>query len=347
MSCAMRELVVASSDRYFNFRDDPLLRKLPGWFPWLRVTENLAEADVIFHGLFGNDYLDYPDAVAIEYIGENITPDFNRADYALSFSRLTYGDRHYRCPLYRLVPEYETLFDADRRTAGCPDAAAERDRKTAFCTVVVSNANRDGALTTLFDLLNAYRPIASGGRWRNTFGGRRVEDKQAFLRSGRFSLVFENSATPGYVTEKLVHAFAAHTVPIYWGAPDVSQDFNPKAFIDCSRFASFEAVAEEVRRLDADPAAYAAMLSEPCFADGREPEPISDEALRAWFAAIFARSPEAMRRRNRLTRGAMVWNTARLSVPCVAGRVPALRHAMRLILSKRYRSACRKLGTDV
>ena len=30
--------------------------------------------------------------------------------------------------------------------------------------------------------------------------------------------------------KKIVDAFAAATVPIYWGAPDVKQEFNPAAF---------------------------------------------------------------------------------------------------------------------
>ena len=33
----------------------------------------------------------------------------------------------------------------------------------------------------------------------------------------RFALVFENKDWPGYVTEKIVSAFLAGAIPIYWG----------------------------------------------------------------------------------------------------------------------------------
>jgi len=52
----------------------------------------------------------------------------------------------------------------------------------------------------------------------------------------RFSLVMENRDTfdsmlYGYVTEKILTAFLRKEIPIYYGPPEVTQFFNPKAFI--------------------------------------------------------------------------------------------------------------------
>jgi len=47
----------------------------------------------------------------------------------------------------------------------------------------------------------------------------------------RYALVMENSDSPGYVSEKILHAFLSGTVPIYYGSRFVFEIFNAKAFI--------------------------------------------------------------------------------------------------------------------
>lgn len=338
----MHEILLASSDRYLPL-DAAWVKDLFAWFPTLKPTDDLARADIILHSFYDDRWRDYPDAIAVEVSGENAPPDFNQADYAISPYRIAYGDRHLRYPAFCLRPTFRSLFDAEGRLIPF-DAHAEAARKERFCTIVVSNANRDGACTTLFDLLSAHKPLASGGKWRNSFGGKRVDDKLAFLRTGKFTLACENSAFPDYVTEKIVDAFAARTVPIYWGAPNVSETFNPEAFIDCSRFPSLEAVVEEVRRLDADDAAYEAMLAAPLFKEGCCPETFRKERLRDFFANILSQPHEAAKRRCRQARAGMIWERGRMAAPLVAYRLAALRHALRLCLSRRYRSHCRHVG---
>jgi len=56
-----------------------------------------------------------------------------------------------------------------------------------------------------------------------------------FLQRHKYAITFENSATSGYMTEKLVSAYVAETIPIYFGPPlsQVENVFNTKAFIYC------------------------------------------------------------------------------------------------------------------
>lgn len=53
----------------------------------------------------------------------------------------------------------------------------------------------------------------------------------------KFALTFENSATSGYVTEKIVNAFLAKAIPVYFGPKSKQiaalQLLNPKAYIHC------------------------------------------------------------------------------------------------------------------
>ncbi len=273
----------------------PLLEMLQENFA-VEWTE--ADPDFVIHSSFGHDVLRH-EGVRVCWLGENLVPDFNISDYAMGFSRLSFGDRYRRVPLYRWYKEYEDLFDERRRVVSVSGEQALRD-KSLFCTVVVTNgSNRDPYLADLMDAVCGYRLVSSGGKWRNNVGGP-VEDKMAFVRQGKFALVCENSSTPGYVTEKILHAFAAHTVPVYWGASDVEADFNPEAFVNCHRCASFGEVVERIKWLDTHDDAYCRMLEQPCFAGAEEPAPLRKSEIQGWLASIFSQDRASAYRRNRL-----------------------------------------------
>lgn len=80
----------------------------------------------------------------------------------------------------------------------------------------------------------------------------------------RFVLAFEAASIPGFVTKQLVKALLAGSIPVYWGAPDVANHFNPKRFLNIADFESFDACIDEMLRLDANHAAFAEVVSEPC-----------------------------------------------------------------------------------
>ena len=52
----------------------------------------------------------------------------------------------------------------------------------------------------------------------------------------KFTLCFENSIFPGYVTEKLFDALLANTVPIYLGDPNILESVPGNTFIDAREF---------------------------------------------------------------------------------------------------------------
>jgi len=67
------------------------------------------------------------------------------------------------------------------------------------------------------------------------------ESKKDVLQHYKFSICFENAkGYPGLITEKIFDCFAAGTVPIYYGAPNV-HDYIPKScFIDFRDFHNYE-----------------------------------------------------------------------------------------------------------
>lgn len=269
----------------FDPTDNMITRRLAPFYE----LEFCDDPDFLFVSAFGHEHLKHR-GVKILYMGENLVPDFNLFDYALGFDRLSFGDRYIRYPNYCF--RFASLQSRLKGFVGEP--VETRD----FCNVVISNGHADECRGRMFELLNAYRPVKSGGRWRNNIGGR-VSDKLAFEGGFKFTLAFENTAAPGYVTEKILEAFAGGTVPIYWGAPDVTKDFNPDAFFNCNDYATLEEAVEGIKALDADDAAYARMLAAPVFREDSEGLALMrDDPLVGFLRHILDQSPAAARRRN-------------------------------------------------
>lgn len=80
-----------------------------------------------------------------------------------------------------------------------------------------------------------------------------VETKWEGLAPYKYALTLENRAAPNIVTEKLPDAFLALCLPIYWGAPNASDFFDPDGFrqIDIRDWSGSVEVIEQV--LDEDP----------------------------------------------------------------------------------------------
>ncbi|ANV98156.1 hypothetical protein BBW65_04780 [Helicobacter enhydrae] len=175
--------------------------------------------DFLLCSVFGNQHLEY-DCIKIFYTGEAITPDFNFYDYALGFDYLDFGDRYLRYPLFLL--DQKTFKLAEQKHLLKDEAKLlQRD----FCSFVVSNGNAHPIRKEFFEALSKINFVASGGRYQNNIG-KYVENKLDFIQSYKFNIAFENSRYAGYCTEKIIDAFAAQSIPIYWGDPSLKTTFK-------------------------------------------------------------------------------------------------------------------------
>ena len=78
----------------------------------------------------------------------------------------------------------------------------------------------------------------------------RVEAKQAALRRYRFTICFENACgIDDYITEKLFDCLLAGTIPIYYGAPNITERVPADCFIEYRCFASHEALYRHLTSL--------------------------------------------------------------------------------------------------
>jgi hypothetical protein len=99
--------------------------------------------------------------------------------------------------------------------------------------------------------------------------GQRSENGQQFCEFG-FCVAMENQVAPGYLTEKIGHAFLAGSVPIYWGdTATVSEFFNPETFVDVGTFVSPEAAADYAVEIWRDPQKLQRYLDAPLLLNDR------------------------------------------------------------------------------
>ena len=79
-------------------------------------------------------------------------------------------------------------------------------------------------------------------------GFQRLADKWDGVAPYRYSIAFENTIAPLYFTEKLMDCFVCHTLPLYYGAPDILQHFPAKSMIliDPDDPAIFERIKENI-----------------------------------------------------------------------------------------------------
>jgi alpha(1,3/1,4) fucosyltransferase len=71
------------------------------------------------------------------------------------------------------------------------------------------------------------------------------------MRQYKFALVIENAVFPGYVSEKILDAFFAGCIPVYLGAPDVTNFIPAETFIDRRKFKNWEDVYAYMKGMSA------------------------------------------------------------------------------------------------
>ena len=223
---------------------------------------------------------------------ELMEPDLNIFDYGFTWNPdLRSGDRigrnfPYMYDFINKVPYINTFTreDAKKILAGNPK----------FCNFIylVEYKHRD----EFFHLLSKYKRVDSLGKHLNNTGilptrtERNWFDLSVRLKTGyKFSIAIENAAYKGYTSEKIVSSLLAHTVPIYWGDPAITNLINPKAFINCQDYSSFEEVVERVKEIDNDDELWLDIVTQPWQTEEQRAKTIQEfEDYNKFFRNIFA-----------------------------------------------------------
>lgn len=76
------------------------------------------------------------------------------------------------------------------------------------------------------------------------------KDKYKILSKFKFCLCFENCEISGNISEKIFDCFKGGCVPIYLGAPDISDFLPEKCFIDFRKFNNYMNLAKFLKAMD-------------------------------------------------------------------------------------------------
>ena len=251
-------------------------------FDGIDYVLNPHEADVVISSVFGRTQTD--PKKTIMYIGENLRPNYIGYNYSLSFDYDDYGGRNFRLPLWwsRLAWDgfvqkprkpnahnhgYEQLLDIKSLTQ---PRKLDMRIKDKFCAMIAGNP--EGLRVNLFNSISKYKSIDGYGLM---FGNSLRKSKFAVLPEYKFCLCPENSVYDGYVTEKLIDAYAGLTVPLYSGDLSVGKDFNIKAFLNYQDFMDLEIFIGYIERWNEQLELYKDMYEQPLLTK----EPKLDDAI--------------------------------------------------------------------
>lgn len=213
---------------------------------------------------------------------ENQRADWDICDYVLDSDFIENNPRHKRYPIW-------AAWNLDKLTqpinSGFASLTSEALAGKKFCCMLVSNAKARERID-FFNELSKYKKVDSGGRYLNNIGGS-VENKMDFIKGYKFVISFENSSYPGYTTEKLIEPMLVNSVPIYWGNPDVGNDFNTSSFINIKSSADYKRAIEQIIELDGDDNKYREMFAEPWFNNNQVPATMSKESLAAFLDFVI------------------------------------------------------------
>ncbi|MBU2529222.1 hypothetical protein KKF70_07565 [bacterium] len=76
-----------------------------------------------------------------------------------------------------------------------------------------------------------------------------AESKQDILSRYKFSICYENSVFPGYVTEKIFDSLQARCIPVYLGASDIEKYVPSDIFIDKRKFATYKELCQFIENM--------------------------------------------------------------------------------------------------
>lgn len=205
------------------------------------------------------EYMKY-DCPRIMYTGEFLSADFTALDYFIGYDDISFGDRAFRFPLF--------LFNDDAVASPAvpitEDEAVQILRsKEFFCNYIFGHDTALGIREKILEGLSAYKRVECAGTHRNNMPNGltyNMHTKIPFMEKCKFSIAAESVCYPGFTSEKIGHAFQTHTIPIYFGDPNIYKAFNEEAFVDYSRFPDVESLVKKVIEIDQNDDQYVAML---------------------------------------------------------------------------------------
>ncbi len=231
----------------------------------LSVTTDITQADFLIYSVFGHSHRNFP-GLRLFYTAESVIPRWDACDGAVTFMResVSVPEHHLRMPNWPVCYDIFHARNIERHPLDPDDIMR---RHTKFCSFLYSNPHAQERIR-FFEHLSRYKHIDSDGKVLNNTEYL-VGSSFDFTSPYKFSIAFENIPSRGYGTEKIMRSFAAGSLPIYWGDPDIALDVNPSRFIHARDFDGPEELAAYIAEVDNNDELYLSYFREPLFLPGQ------------------------------------------------------------------------------
>ncbi len=218
--------------------------------------------------------------VVVYYGTEASYTDFNVFDYGVGFDHMLKDSRY--AQILSPMDFFDNFFYPNRVNLSEEAAWKKLRGGLKFCNFLYSNPVAHPYRDELFYKISEYKKVDSLGRHLNNtgLGGTgfvgHARESVDLKENYKFSIASENCAFQGYTSEKILTSLQAHTVPIYWGDPNVDLVVNPKCFINCNDFDTLEDVLQKIKEIDNNDDLWCEMVSQPWFTEKQ----LNERALR-------------------------------------------------------------------
>ncbi len=176
---------------------------------------NNEDADISIISCYGNDmtYNAAGQSLKILFLGENVRPLYRFFDLSISSDIQVYRGRNIYLPLWMLEIDWFGKSYPDRLTH--PKHLITQDRvinmnKKKSAVVYVGNNAEPGRYSIINVIKDSGIPIDIFGSHSNP-----IDDKISLYSQYKLVLCPENSMSPGYITEKPLHAWLSGTRYLY------------------------------------------------------------------------------------------------------------------------------------
>ncbi len=299
--------IIKSKDdiiRYLCIKDEDVKQELV-WDeidPDYIIASEHIYTNPYYWNIFLKHYKTPKNCIYIFHGGESVYTDLNIFDYGISYSdHISELDRLIK------IPENYFFFDDPEIVNDFDSIAAKEElkKKSGFCSFIYSNPHAHPNRDMFFHMLSSYKTVASLGKHFNNTNIKSTRTDANWLQISieqksnyKFCIAFENESFNDYTTEKLLSSFRAHTVPIYWGNHFVAERYNPKAFINCHDYGSFDDVIKKVKEIDENDELWIKMIAESWQTEAQRLKSISamEKYQEFWRNIILNAKENAVRR---------------------------------------------------
>jgi hypothetical protein len=237
--------------------------------PFYKLFENIfnenieigtvENSDILFESVFGNDTLLYKKKwlYSFFFIGEsdrrlsifieNGLQNSRLKDYSCVLKGKSGNDKNSKnvinFPLFVLYSySFDFTYNFKRYNFKRHNFPVNRFKNVPqknVC-VIISNIIDSEGRNLFIEELDKKVKIDYAGEYKNNV--ERIQHPNSspefidFVSKYKVIIAMENSKNNNYITEKILHGFAANTIPVYWGADNVEKYFNKERFINVKSF---------------------------------------------------------------------------------------------------------------